>query len=143
MSSPEPDLSETSRILLRKAGEDATAVREFAANPEIADSIIGFHAQQAVEKWLKAVTAAHGTRHSTIHDIDRLVEIVEAEGVEVPLDRDRLAVLTQYACRCATTNCSIRSRLSARFSLPWWTKWPRGWPYRSARPASSLASCPD
>ncbi|MGH2936642.1 MAG: HEPN domain-containing protein [Solirubrobacterales bacterium] len=97
MSSPEPDLSETSRILLRKAGEDATAVREFANNPEIADSIIGFHAQQAVEKWLKAVTAANGTRHSTIHDIDRLVEIVESTGVEVPLDRDRLAVLTQYA----------------------------------------------
>lgn len=56
MSSPEPDLSETSRILLRKAEEDATAVR-----------------------------------HSAIHDIDRLIEIVE------PLDRDRLAVLTQYA----------------------------------------------
>lgn len=97
MSSPEPDLSETSRILLKKAEEDATAVREFAGNQEIADSIIGFHAQQAVEKWLKAVTAANGTRHSTIHDIDRLVEIVVAAGIEVPLDRDRLAVLTQYA----------------------------------------------
>jgi HEPN domain-containing protein len=97
VSSPEPDLSETSRILLRKAGEDATAVREFAGNPEIADSIIGFHAQQAVEKWLKAVTSASGTRHSAIHDIDRLIEIVESTGIEVPLDRDRLAVLTQYA----------------------------------------------
>jgi HEPN domain-containing protein len=97
VSSPEPDLSETSRILLKKAEEDATAVREFAGNQEIADSIIGFHAQQAVEKWLKAVTAANGTRHSTIHDIDRLIEIVEAVGIEVSLDRDRLAVLTQYA----------------------------------------------
>lgn len=97
MSSPEPDLSETSRILLKKAEEDATAVREFAGNPEIGDSIIGFHAEQAVEKWLKAVTAASGVRHSTIHDIDRLIEIVEATGVEVQLDRDRLAVLTQYA----------------------------------------------
>lgn len=97
VSSPEPDLSETSRILLRKAEEDATAVREFAGNQDIGDSIIGFHAQQAVEKWLKAVTAASGVRHSTIHDIDRLIEIVEATGIEVPLDRDRLAVLTQYA----------------------------------------------
>jgi HEPN domain-containing protein len=96
VSSPEPDLSETSRILLRKAEEDATAVREFAGNPEIGDSIIGFHAQQAVEKWLKAVTAS-GVRHSAIHDIDRLIEIVEATGIKAPLDRDRLAVLTQYA----------------------------------------------
>lgn len=97
MFSPEPDPSETSRILLKKAEEDATAVREFAGNPEIADSIIGFHAQQAVEKWLKAVTAASGVRHSAIHDIDRLIEIAEAAGVEVSLDRDRLTVLTQYA----------------------------------------------
>jgi HEPN domain-containing protein len=97
VSSPEPDLSETSRILLKKAEEDATAVREFAGNPEIGDSIIGFHAQQAVEKWLKAVTAASGVRHSAIHDIDRLIEIVKATGIKVPLDRDRLAVLTQYA----------------------------------------------
>lgn len=97
VSSSEPELSETSRILIRKAEEDATAVREFARNPEIADSIIGFHAQQAVEKWLKAVTAASGVRHSAIHDIDRLIEIVEATGVDVSLDRDRLAVLTQYA----------------------------------------------
>ncbi|HVD86058.1 MAG TPA: HEPN domain-containing protein [Solirubrobacterales bacterium] len=97
MSSLGPDLSETSRILLKKAEEDATAVREFAGNPEIGDSIIGFHAQQAVEKWLKAVTAASGVRHSAIHDIDRLIEIVEAIGIRVPLDRDRLAVLTQYA----------------------------------------------
>lgn len=37
---------EAAAILTRKAGEDATAVREFAANPEIADGIIGFHAQQ-------------------------------------------------------------------------------------------------
>jgi HEPN domain-containing protein len=97
VSSPQADLSETSRILLKKAEEDAIAVREFARNPDIGDSIIGFHAQQAVEKWLKAVTAANGVRHSAIHDIDRLIELAEAIGIEVSLDRDRLAVLTQYA----------------------------------------------
>ncbi len=62
---PERDLGETSQILLQKAEEDATAVREFAANPAIADSIIGFHAQQAVEKWLKAVIAARGALHES------------------------------------------------------------------------------
>ncbi len=97
MSSQQPDLAEISQILLKKAREDATAVREFAGNQEIADSIIGFHAQQAVEKWLKAVTAARGVRHSGIHDLDRLMEILEGTGVELSLDRDRLAALTQYA----------------------------------------------
>jgi HEPN domain-containing protein len=97
VSSPEHDLADTSRILLRKAGEDATAVRELAHNPEIADSIIGFHAQQAVEKWLKALLAARGVQYRPIHDIDRLVELLEPLDSELPFDRDRLATLTQYA----------------------------------------------
>ena len=46
---------------------------------------------------LKAVTAARGVRHSGTHDLDRLMEILEELGVELSLDRDRLAVLTQYA----------------------------------------------
>lgn len=96
-SLPERDLGETSRILLQKAEEDATAVREFAANREIADSIIGFHAQQAVEKWLKAVMAARGARHEPTHDIDRLLERLEAVGADLSLDRYRLPELTQYA----------------------------------------------
>ena len=115
MSSPAPDLSETSRILLKKAEEDATAVREFAGNPEIGDSIIGFHAQQAVEKWLKAVTAASGVRHSTIHDIDRLIEIAEATGIEVSLDRDRLAVLTRSPGRIWVASQLVR-RIGTRLT---------------------------
>lgn len=56
-------------LLARKAQEDAIAVREFAGNSEIADGIIGFHAQQAVEKWLKAVMARREIQQARIHDI--------------------------------------------------------------------------
>lgn len=52
--------------LARKAQEDGTAVREFAANRQISDGIIGFHAQQAIEKWLKAAMALHGIREARI-----------------------------------------------------------------------------
>jgi muramoyltetrapeptide carboxypeptidase LdcA involved in peptidoglycan recycling len=82
VSSPKGDLSDPRP----QGGEDATAVREFAGNLEIADSIIGFHAQQAVEKWLKAITAARGIQHKPIHDIDRLIELLEKADVELPLD---------------------------------------------------------
>lgn len=41
-------------VLVRKAEDDASAMR-LLADAEISDEIIGFHAQQAVEKWLKAV----------------------------------------------------------------------------------------
>lgn len=50
MSSPELEPGQLAAILARKATEDAVALREFEGNPEIADSILGFHAQQAIEK---------------------------------------------------------------------------------------------
>ena len=84
-------------LLARKAGGDATAVREFAANPEISDGIIGFHAQQAIEKWLKAAMALHGIREARTHDLGRLLQILENEGVSLPENASRLDELTIYA----------------------------------------------
>lgn len=96
-SLPERNPEELAARLVRKAREDATAVREFGANPQIADSIVGFHAQQAVEKWLKAAMASRGIPQTRIHDIDRLAEVLEEDGAELPISRDRLDELTQYA----------------------------------------------
>lgn len=94
---PKVDLNETARVLRKKGDEDAAVVWELSDNMRIADSIIGFHTQQAVEKWLKAVAGAAGVRYGRTHDIDRLLEVLEAAGIELPPDRDRLSVLTQYA----------------------------------------------
>jgi HEPN domain-containing protein len=89
--------SDVAVLLRRKAGEDATAVREFASNPEISDGIIGFHAQQAVEKWLKSAMALHGAPHPRIHDIGRLLQLLTKDGVELPENADRLDELTIYS----------------------------------------------
>jgi HEPN domain-containing protein len=94
---PQADRSETARVLRKKGNEDAAVVWELLDNSRIADSIIGFYTQQEVEKWLKAVAAATGVTYGRTHDIDRLLEILEAAGIELPPDRDRLSVLTQYA----------------------------------------------
>ncbi len=85
------------QILARKAREDATAVREFAANPHISDAIIGFHAQQAVEKWLKTVLLSRHVSFEWKHDIDYLIELLEGDGLELPTDVDSLIALTVYA----------------------------------------------
>lgn len=95
MSAREP--AELAAQLARKAQEDEVAVSEFAGNPRITDAIVGFHAQQAVEKWLKAVMALRGIRQTRIHDVDRLLEILEKDGAGLPLGRDRLDELTEYA----------------------------------------------
>lgn len=97
VSSPRREPAELAALLSRKASEDATAVREFAANPEISDEIIGFHAQQAVEKWLKALMASRGLAQLRTHDIDPLIRALEASGVQLPFPRPRLAELTIFA----------------------------------------------
>jgi len=94
---PRREPAELAARLELKASADATAARKFAADPEIADDIIGFHAQQAVEKWLKAVMAVRRIRQTRIHDLDRLGESLEQDGVELPLPRSRLDELTVYA----------------------------------------------
>lgn len=72
-------------------------MREFAANPEISDGIIGFHAQQAVEKWLKAAMALREIPQARIHDIGRLLQLLKQSGTELPSNADRLDELTIYA----------------------------------------------
>jgi hypothetical protein len=64
VSSHRREPAELAALLARKASNDATAVREFAGNSEISDEIVGFHAQQAVEKWLKAVMAIRDCRRA-------------------------------------------------------------------------------
>ncbi len=97
MSSSRREASDLAALYSRKAANDATAAREFADNPEISDEIIGFHAQQAVEKWLKALMANLGLPQQRTHDIDQLGRALEGQGVDLPVPRSRLAELTDFA----------------------------------------------
>jgi transposase InsO family protein len=84
-SSQELEPDELAALLARKATEDAVALREFAANTEIADSVLGFHAQQAIEKWLKAVLARHNDRlHESLGDVSptEFESLYVGEGVQ-------------------------------------------------------------
>lgn len=45
--------------------------------------------------------ALRGIRQVRIHDIDRLVEIVEKDGVELPVDRDFTVTLVDKVGRWA------------------------------------------
>ena len=78
------DLKEAAH-LLRMARKDLQAMRALAS-PENADiETFGFHAQQAVEKALKAWLALQGILYPRIHDLDRLLNILRERGVGVSL----------------------------------------------------------
>lgn len=97
MSSPADDLEAVSRTLARKAAADATATREFAGNAEITDEIVGFHAQQAVEKWLKAIIAGRGEVFEHTHDLRRLLHVAAHDPEQAPFDADAVIAFTQYS----------------------------------------------
>jgi HEPN domain-containing protein len=82
--------------LLAMARKDLQAMRALSA-PEVADvETFGFHAQQAVEKALKAWLAAKGLLYPRSHDLDRLFDLLREEGVAVPPEFDALGILTDF-----------------------------------------------
>jgi HEPN domain-containing protein len=83
-------------ILLTKARNDARALRKVVGDKEIADEIVGFHAQQTVEKALKAVLEHRGIDYPYTHDVARLFALLDQSG-GAPEDRDDAIALSPWA----------------------------------------------
>jgi HEPN domain-containing protein len=92
-----PEGRDLARVLARKAEGDAKAMRRLASDSEVDDESVGFHAQQAIEKWIKAVMAFHGLDEVRVHDLGRLLELLGDTGIVLPPDADRVDELTIYA----------------------------------------------
>jgi HEPN domain-containing protein len=84
-------------VLLRKAREDAEAVQKFAADRDIADSVVGFHAQQAAEKALKAVLASRAAEFRWTHDLRYLMDRLDAVGATLPASLRDIYLLLPWA----------------------------------------------
>lgn len=61
--------------------------------PAVSDAIVGFHAQQAVEK---AVLAAAGQDFPFTHNLATLTQLCEDVGRELPTGLQTLDLLTPY-----------------------------------------------
>lgn len=88
------DASHTpAQALLIKAAEDEQTLRL----QELPDAIFGFHAQQAVEKLLKALLSALEVRYELTHDLDRLQLVLSRTGERLPQTPLSLSELTDFA----------------------------------------------
>jgi len=67
-SSPSPEQLEVAGVLLRRAESDLGACRRLAEEPEMRDDVVGFHAQQAFEKAVKAALVLRGVDFPRTHD---------------------------------------------------------------------------
>ena len=85
------------RRFLNLAEDDLAAFRALAAMPHIRQAIAFFHAQQAVEKSLKAVLFAKGVEFRRTHDLYELADRIEKSGVALPCSAEELAQINPYA----------------------------------------------
>lgn len=90
-----PALEEALRML-RLADADLAAFSVLLASSEVSPAIAGFHAQQAIEKCLKAVLFAQGIPFRRTHDLIELADLLDGSS-GFPLDLDQLALLNPYA----------------------------------------------
>jgi HEPN domain len=81
------------QILLIKAAEDEQALQAQI----VSESILGFHAQQAVEKLIKALLAQLNVPYELTHNLGRLQTILATINESLPATPVPLDELTDYA----------------------------------------------
>lgn len=74
---------DAAQMMLQMAGKDIKAMRSMLDPDLVDDEIFGFHAQQAVEKSLKAWIDRVGGTYSFTHDLERLFYELEQLGCSV------------------------------------------------------------
>ena len=88
--------ADSAELLLGLAHDDEFAARALLPVEGVADSILGFHCQQAVEKALKAALASRGVEFPHTHDLDGLLELCGENGLDVPPELDGVDRLAPY-----------------------------------------------
>jgi HEPN domain-containing protein len=96
MKDPEESLRTLVRQWLREAEEDLLVARELMERERLSYNPVGFHAQQAAEKFLKALLTRHDVAFPKTHSIFILLQLALSVLPDL-LDRLRAAhVLTPY-----------------------------------------------
>lgn len=86
-------------VLLARAADDEAATQALLDVESVTDAVVGFHAQQAVEKAIKAVLIASGVVYRLTHDLAYLMELCEDAGVPVPDELAEADRLSAFAVR--------------------------------------------
>ena len=85
------------RSLLALALEDAAAFRVLISSGTVRPATALFHAQQAVEKAIKAVLVLHGVPYGRTHDLVELGYRADEAVSDPPYSVDQLLRLNPYA----------------------------------------------
>lgn len=84
------------QALLQKAANDLVAAQATLSTEQALDTVC-FHAQQAVEKSLKAILALHDIEYPWWHDLSELFELVRPLASELIPFEEQMFRMTPYA----------------------------------------------
>lgn len=82
--------------LLARGRDDLYVVRRLAADPDAPGWVLGFHAQQAVEKALKAVLSGCGMAYPRTHNLVMLAELLRTAAIVLPPDVEDFGRLVPF-----------------------------------------------
>lgn len=84
---------------MEHAKSDLAACRVLMAEEDMRDDVVGFHAQQAVEKALKVALVLADVDFPRSHDLRELADIADENGIQVPLSIHEARWLTPWAAQ--------------------------------------------
>lgn len=82
---------------MEKAAGDEKILLRLIDDEDIPDDGLGFHAQQAVEKMVKAVLAHNGVAYERTHNIAYLLKLLDNAGISKPDGAADLPNLSPWA----------------------------------------------
>jgi HEPN domain-containing protein len=85
------------QALLRAAGGDSKTVELLLQHRDAPVSSVCFHAQQYLEKVMKAVLVSNAVIFRRTHDLEELADLLERHSIELPLPKDQLRRLSPFA----------------------------------------------
>ena len=91
-----PALEEAQK-LLRVAKADREVFAYLKPATHLRDAIVLFHAQQAIEKAIKAILTAHEIPFGRTHNLLALAALLAENGIATPETPDEVAALNPYA----------------------------------------------
>lgn len=84
-------------VLVTKADEDIHVLEALCSDSETSEAVWGFHAQQAVEKLLKALLAYHGITFPFTHRLLELADLLADSNTAIDDRFEPLLDLTSFA----------------------------------------------
>ena len=103
-----PAHKEQAETLLQAGHRDLLALQLLNETGRAPHETIGFLAQQASEKFMKAVLVLHAVVFERTHDLIVLHGLLSQRQIAIPSDKEQLRALNSYAVQFRYEGCPIQ-----------------------------------